>query len=124
MSKMLGMMVAGALGALSRHVLSAVIQSKSGFSFPLGTMVVNVLGCMVFGFLWSLANERGILSGPMAFVVLTGFVGSFTTFSTMTFEAFNLFSSSALGTGMAYLLGCQILGVGAAWAGVAFARGL
>lgn len=119
---MILMMMAGALGALSRYALSGLIQQKGVGLFPWGTMTVNVTGCLAFGFIWALANERGLISGPTAFVVLTGFVGSFTTFSTMTFEAFRLISSSAHGTALAYLLGSQTIGIGAAFCGVLLGR--
>jgi CrcB protein len=50
------------------------------------TLTVNCLGCFLFGFLWSLAEERLIISGETRFVALTGFMGAFTTFSTFAFE--------------------------------------
>lgn len=122
MSKIFFMMMAGALGALSRYGLSYFIQGKESGLFPWGTMTVNVVGCLLFGFIWALANERHLIPGQTAFIVLTGFVGSFTTFSTMSFEAFHLISSSAHGTATAYLLGSQAVGVGAAFCGVLLGR--
>ncbi|MEA3284283.1 MAG: CrcB family protein [Synergistota bacterium] len=122
MSKIACMMGSGALGALCRYGLGGWVQERFGGTFPLGTMAVNVIGCLIFGFLWTLANERYLLSGPLAFMVLTGFVGSFTTFSTMTFEGFRLLSSSAVGAALFYLFGSQLLGIGAAWGGVVLAR--
>ncbi|MDD4836856.1 MAG: fluoride efflux transporter CrcB [Dethiosulfovibrio sp.] len=118
MSKIAFMMIAGALGALSRYCLSSFIQGKESGLFPWGTMTVNVAGCLLFGFIWALANERHFISGQTAFIVLTGFVGSFTTFSTMSFEAFHLISSAAHVTAIAYILGSQAIGVGAAFCGV------
>lgn len=122
MNKILLMMLAGGCGALSRYLLSGWVQSRSGISFPLGTMVTNVLGCFIFGFLWTMANERYVLSGELAFIVLTGFVGSFTTFSTMTFDAFQLLRSSAMTMAIVYLAGSQLLGIAGAWFGVIIAR--
>nr|WP_321502368.1 CrcB family protein [uncultured Dethiosulfovibrio sp.] len=122
MSKIILMMIAGALGALSRYVLSSLIQGKATEVFPWSTITVNVVGCLLFGFAWTLANERHFISGHTAFIILTGFIGSFTTFSTMTFEAFNLISSSAHIKALVYLIGSQTVGIGAALCGVLLGR--
>ncbi len=122
MSKILAMMFAGALGAISRYVVSGWIQERVGGVFPWGTMTVNVLGCFIFGFIWTLANERYLLPNSVSFVVLTGFAGAFTTFSTMTFEGLSLASTSAVALAVGYLLGSQLLGMGAIWSGAVVAR--
>ncbi len=122
MSNFIGIMCAGAFGALSRYAVSGWIQERFGGAFPWGTMTVNVLGCFIFGFIWTLANERYLLPNSVSFIVLTGFAGAFTTFSTMTFEIFSLASTSAVAWAVGYLLGSQILGMGAVWIGTVVAR--
>ncbi len=122
MSKILAMMFAGALGAVSRFVVSGWIQERVDGVFPWGTMTVNILGCFIFGFIWTLANERYLLPNSVSFVVLTGFAGAFTTFSTMTFEGLSLASTSAVALAVGYLLGSQLLGMGAIWSGTVVAR--
>jgi CrcB protein len=77
---------AGAFGALARYSLTGFVQRLLGSNFPWGTSVVNVLGSFLFGFIWSLAEGRLALTPQTRTIVLTGFMGSFTTFSTFVFE--------------------------------------
>lgn len=111
-------LLAGGTGALARYFLSAWIQTFAGSGFPWGTITVNILGCLIFGLLWTLVEEKYMISPQLGLIVLTGFVGSFTTFSTMTFETFTLMRSSAWLTAAAYLISGQFLGIVAAFAGV------
>lgn len=78
--------LAGGFGALSRYLLSGLIQARFGAGFPAGTFLVNMIGCFFFGLIWSLAEERLVPSPGIRMIVLTGFFGAFTTFSTFVFE--------------------------------------
>ena len=84
--KLIGLAVAGACGTLARYGLAGWLQRSSHSGFPLGTLVVNVLGCFLFGLVWTLAQERLPLSGETRTIILVGFLGSFTTFSAFLFE--------------------------------------
>ena len=86
LEKLLWIGAAGALGALARYGLAGVVQRAAGASFPWGTWAVNVAGSFLFGLVWSLAEERMLISGETRAIVLTGFMGAFTTFSTFMFE--------------------------------------
>lgn len=77
---------AGALGTLARYGLSGVVQKLFGGDFPWGTFVVNMLGCFMFGVVWTLADERLVISQDQRVVMLGGFMGAFTTFSTFIFD--------------------------------------
>jgi CrcB protein len=83
---MLLIAVAGALGTLARYELSGMVQRLSGGHLPWGTLVVNVSGCFLFGAIWALANERTVISKETGLVMLGGFMGAFTTFSTFIFD--------------------------------------
>ena len=74
--------LAGALGTLARYGLGGAVQTVLGQNFPWGTLVVNAIGCLLFGLVWTLAEERLLISGHLRFIVLVGFMGAFTTFST------------------------------------------
>lgn len=78
--------VAGALGTLCRYGMSGLVQRICGERFPWGTFAVNMSGCFLFGLIWTLAEERLVISGQTRFILLTGFMGAFTTFSTFAFE--------------------------------------
>lgn len=76
--------VAGAAGALARYALSGAAQRTFGGQFPWGTLVVNMVGCLLAGFLWSAFEQR--VSVETRTIALTGFVGAFTTFATYALE--------------------------------------
>ena len=68
-------------------------------------MAVNALGCFLFGLVWTLAEDRLLISGRARFLILTGFMGAFTTFSTFAFETSQLLDDSEWGLALANLLG-------------------
>jgi fluoride exporter len=78
--------VAGAAGTLARYGLDGLVQRWCGARFPWGILVVNALGCFLFGLVWTLAEERMALRTETRVILLTGFMGAFTTFSTFAFE--------------------------------------
>lgn len=79
--------LAGAAGTLARYWLSGFVQTLAGPDFPWGTWAVNVLGCLLFGLVWVMCEERFLLSGETRLIILVGFMGAFTTFSTYIFES-------------------------------------
>ncbi len=90
MGKLLLIALAGGLGSLCRYGLGGVVQRLGGAGFPWATLAVNLLGCFLFGLVWTAATERGLLSAEARLVILTGFMGAFTTFSTFGFETVQL----------------------------------
>ena len=122
MSKLSLLFVAGGLGALARFGLSSVIHRWYEGSFPLGTFVINILGCLLFGMIWSLAEDREIIKVEYRAIILTGFMGAFTTFSTYAFETTGLMRDSAWLMAIANVLGQTILGLIAVTVGMAAGR--
>jgi len=90
MPKLLLIALAGALGSLCRYGLGGVVQRLGGADFPWATLAVNLLGCFLFGAVWTAATERGLLGAETRLIILTGFMGAFTTFSTFGFETVQL----------------------------------
>jgi CrcB protein len=118
-AKLLWIGLAGAGGALARYLVSGWVQ-PSGSTFPWGTLAVNVLGSLLFGFVWSLAEDRLIISGEMRLIILAGFMGSFTTFSTYIFETGGLLQGAQWTTAVLNLVAqngislvCLFLGLAA-----------
>ena len=88
--KLLCLFVAGGLGALSRFGLVSLVDRVVGVQFPWGTFCVNVLGCFLFGLIWAAAVEQGFIAKELMFILLSGYLGAFTTFSSFVFDTNHL----------------------------------
>ncbi len=116
--------LAGAAGALCRYGLAAAVQRLAGASFPLGTFVVNVAGCLAFGLLAGLFEGRVQVSAETRFALLTGFLGAFTTFSTYAFESSALLRDGEWLSAALNIGGQVALGLAAVVLGLNLARAL
>ncbi len=114
--------LAGGCGCLLRHFLGSWVQKLSGGDFPYGTLAVNVIGCLIFGFIWGLADARRLISDETRLILLTGFVGALTTFSTFAFDTHQLMEQSAWLAVAGNLAAQLILGILAIWGGIALVR--
>lgn len=112
----------GAIGALMRFWVSNWAYSLMGRSFPYGTLVVNVLGSLLMGFLFVWLTERSAASAELRGIILVGFLGAFTTFSTFSIETFNLIQGGELGKAMMNIFISVVLCITAAWIGVIVGR--
>ncbi|CAG1064595.1 Putative fluoride ion transporter CrcB [uncultured bacterium] len=92
--KLILLAAAGAAGTLARYFLGGLVQRLYGGSFPWGTFAVNMTGTFLFGLVWSLAEDRLVISGQARAVILVGFMGAFTTFSSLMFETGELMRDS------------------------------
>ena len=79
-----------AVGGMSRYLLAGFIQQRAGPGFPLGTLVINVSGSFVLGFIMRYALQTGAISPEARALLTTGFCGGYTTFSTAMVETMNL----------------------------------
>jgi CrcB protein len=115
----------GFLGSISRYLLSGWVQRLApGSAFPWGTLGVNVLGCLLIGLAGALAEQRGMLTPNQRALLLIGFLGGFTTFSTFGWETIALARGATLARAIANC-GLQLgLGLAAVWVGIALARAL
>ncbi|MDY0225883.1 MAG: fluoride efflux transporter CrcB [Desulfomicrobium apsheronum] len=122
MSKIALIALAGACGTLCRYWLSGLVYDVMGRDFPWGTWAVNITGCFLFGLVWILSEERGLLTAQARILILTGFMGAFTTFSTFIFE-----SGGILGDGQwlklaLNLAGQNVVGFAALYLGTGLGR--
>ena len=109
----------GFLGSIARYKLGGLILHMTAQGrFPLSTLAVNVLGCLVVGVLAG-AGERYEVFGPEARLLLfTGLLGGFTTFSAFGLEAMHLIRRGDLGTAALYAGSSVVLGITAVWLGL------
>ncbi|WP_243310812.1 fluoride efflux transporter FluC [Fundidesulfovibrio agrisoli] len=114
--------LAGSAGTLARFFLSNAVQRICGADFSWGTWAVNVLGCFLFGLVWVLSEERFLFSSETRLIILVGFMGAFTTFSTYIFESAAFGTSGDMLRMAANLLGQNIAGFAALFLGMASGR--
>jgi len=124
MNQVLAIAGGGAAGALLRYWISTGVYLLAGRNFPYGTLVVNVLGSLLMGFLYIWLLERTLAGATLRAFVLIGLLGAFTTFSTFSMETLNLMEAGHLGKAVMNMLISVVLCVGAAALGVMLARQL
>ena len=115
-----GFVAAAAVGAPLRYLIDGFIGDRVEGSFPWGTFVVNASGSLVFGVLTGLALYHAFPQTPKV-ILGTGFCGSYTTFSTFSFETVRLVEEGALGQAMRNAFGSLVVCAGAAALGLALA---
>ncbi len=103
--------LAGALGTLARYFISTYIQTAGGPHFPWGTAAVNLIGCFLFGFLWTAIGSRWQLSLEWQRVIFVGFLGAFTTYSTYVFEVVGLVNANDWMRAGVYFAGINGVGI-------------
>lgn len=112
----------GFAGAIARYLVDTVVSERVGAAFPWGTLVINLSGSLALGFLAALALERGVLPESIRGPILIGFLGAYTTFSTLMLESWRLVETGATGTAIVNVVGSSVLGILAVVLGLAAGR--
>ena len=123
MRTVVGISVAGAAGALARYGIEGWI-SRRATAFPWGTFVVNISGAFLLGLLFTLLTERFVVAPWLRSAVTIGFLGAYTTFSTLTLETFRLVEDGSYLPAIGNALGSVVVGLVAVFAGVVLGRTL
>jgi len=116
--------LAGLVGTLLRYWLSGVVARQYGETFPWGTMVVNLVGCFLAGVLFYITEERFLLSPTLRVVLLIGFLGGFTTFSSYGLQTFTLLRDGELGLATLNVVASNVLGMFMVWTGYVLCKAL
>jgi CrcB protein len=116
--------VGGAAGAVARYVVDGWVAERAAGAFPWGTLVVNASGSFVLGVLFALAIERDVMPADVRGPLMIGFLGAYTTFSTLMLESWRLWEDGAVGIALANVLGSVVVGLVAVVAGLTLGRAL
>ena len=119
------MFIAGAggfVGTCCRFLVNRLFLFVWKAPFPLATFTINILGCFLFGFLTGLLSKSGVIPPRLNALLITGFCGGFTTFSTFSFESFNLGINGELVQSIIYMISSMAIGLLAVWLGMLITR--
>jgi len=119
-----GIAVAGALGALARYGLGGWIATRHPGTFPFETLIINVSGSLVLGFLFVLLTERFLPHPALRTALTVGFLGAYTTFSTFSLETYRLIEDGAVGLAALNVLASVGAGLVAVYLGVVVGRSI
>jgi fluoride exporter len=122
LSRYLAVVIGGGAGALARYVAASAIMTRFGGKFPLGTLVINVTGSFLIGYLMTMLTERFQIDPRWRLLLVVGFLGGYTTFSSFEWETYTAVRDGGLRTGMLNIVSSIMLGYIAVWLGVVLAR--
>lgn len=112
----------GAAGSLTRYAAGTAIMTRMGSRFPFGTLFVNITGSFLIGFLMTLLTERVHPHPNLRLLLIVGFLGGYTTFSSFEWESYAAISEGGFWLGLANLTGSVVVGYAAVWLGALLGR--
>jgi fluoride exporter len=110
--------IGGAIGSVLRYLTSVFVNKYWANQFPLATLITNVLGCLIIGFLIGILEKNNLANSNLKWLLVTGFCGGYTTFSTFGFENYSLFNSNNSLLAFGYIALSILLGLFAVWLGL------
>ena len=110
--------VGSAIGGVCRFLMQQSVQRLVSFSFPLGTLLVNLLGCFIIGLVYGLASKGNILSPSLRLFLAVGICGGFTTYSSFMFENYTLLQAGEMLNTFLYVAISLVIGFLATWLGI------
>ncbi|MEW6061316.1 MAG: fluoride efflux transporter CrcB [Bacteroidota bacterium] len=124
MEKYLLIGLGGGFGSILRYLVSRAVYHAVGETFPYGTLAVNIIGCLIIGLLMALMQERLAVNTNYRFLLVIGLLGGFTTFSSFSYETFELIRSGSISAAMFNVLynvaGCLV----ATWSGYTIGKNI
>ena len=124
MNEVLTISIGAIAGANARYLISRLAGKMLGLVFPYGTLIINITGSMIVGFFMIWATERAVVDPRWRLLVVIGFCGSFTTFSSFAFETMAYFEQGQWHLMVANILSNNLFCLAGALAGMALARGV
>ena len=120
----LAVLIGGAVGSLARLMVGMAIQQRFGLAFPVGTLVINITGSLLLGFIMRFVLDTTAVTPVMRALLTTGFCGGYTTFSTFSYETVDLVRQGLYARAGVYVASSVTLGLVATVAGFAAANGI
>lgn len=117
MKQILLVATGGAVGSVIRFLTSYFVVRIETFTFPVATFIVNILGCFCIGIFTTLFPENNL-----RFLLIAGFCGGFTTFSTFANETLTLINNNQIPLAIVYVVLSCVVGLGAVWLGMYLAK--
>jgi fluoride exporter len=103
--------IGGILGANARYLVANWVSQRLGAGFPYGTFIINISGAFVLGLFMAFLQDRAFVHPNYRLFFATGFLGAYTTFSTMTYESLRLFQDGSFLLGFTNLFGSIVIGM-------------
>lgn len=114
--------IGGFLGANARYWLGSLISRWLGTGFPYATGIINITGALVIGIIATLFADRAVDNESLRLFLIVGILGGYTTFSSYSYEAVSMMQQDRWLAAIGYLVGSNMLGIGACVGGVLIAR--
>jgi len=112
----------GATGSVFRYLTSIFVNKHFNTIFPIATFTTNFLGCFIIGLLLGVFEKQQLANNDLKFLLVTGFCGGYTTFSTFAYENVNLFNSNNSATAFVYIAASILVSLFAVWLGLAVTK--
>jgi fluoride exporter len=122
MGRLLLVALGGVLGATARYGVAGFVHRQFGGTFPLGTLLINLVGCVAIGVVSYLSDDRAVIGPDARLFLAIGVLGSFTTFSTFGYETFAMLQDGSTRPAIWNVVASVGLGIPAVWLGRLLAR--
>jgi fluoride exporter len=116
--------VGGFFGSIGRYLVQLGAGKIFSPSFPAGTFLANIIGCLVIGMVYAMAEKGNLLSAEMRLFLAVGFCGGFTTFSSFANDNLMLLKGGSVGLLLLNVIGSVVLGIFAVYLGIVFIRSI
>ena len=122
MSQLLFIAIGGAAGAMARFWVANTFDGLHATGFPFATLGINAIGSFFIGVFYVLITERMHLHSDLRYVLMVGFLGAFTTFSTFSIESVVLLEQGYVAQAVAYIIASVLLCLLACWSAILLTR--